>query len=259
MDLLERVPKVFLILGSSYFILQLIGLSLLANYQQEQSNSVSINNEENIESDKENLVVPQEEINSLGVNYKSPTEGMSLSEAFKCPVYFMIIGIICSTAMAPGFIVAFYKAFGLSFINDDKFLATVGSVSSIFNSVGRFFWGYLVDKFSFKICFLFLSTAIIALVSTIYFNKFFNIKELYLIWICAIYLCQCGLPVMVPTTIAKCFGQKNFNAIFGSIHFFTLPNVFLITILASYAESIGWFWLFFIGSCISLIGNLIFK
>lgn len=250
------MPKVFLILGASFVILQLIGLSLLANFQLEHSNSVSINNEENFQSDKENLVIPIEEKNSLGVNYKSPTEGMSLSDAFKSPVYFMIVGIICSTTVAPGFIVAFYKAFGLSFINDDKFLATVGSVSSIFNSVGRFFWGYLVDKFSFKTCFLFLSTAIIALVSTIYLNKFFGIKELYLVWICAIYLCQCGLPVMVPTTIAKCFGQKNFNAIFGSIHFFSFPNVCLVTILASYAESIGWFWLFFTGCCISLIGIL---
>lgn len=235
--------------------MQVFGILLLANYEEDQLNSNSINNEENSDSDKENLVQSVKEINSLGVDYKSPSGGMSLSQVFKSPVYFMIVTIICTLTVAPGFIVAFYKAFGLSFIDDDKFLATVGSVSSIFNSVGRFLWGYLVDKFPFKICILFLSTAIIALVSTIYFNKFFEIKELYLIWVCAIYLCQCGMPVMVPTIIAKSFGQKNFNAIFGSIHFFSLPNVLLIATLASYAEQIGWFWLFFIGSCISLIGN----
>lgn len=250
------MPKVFLLLAASYIVLQFIGICLLANYEEKDGQSaISINNQE---SDRESLVQPLGDINSLGVNYKSPNEGMSLSEAFKSPVYFMIVTIICTVTVAPGFIVAFYKAFGLSFIDDDKFLATVGSVSSIFNSVGRFFWGYMVDKFSFKMCFLFLSTIIIALVSTIYLNKFFEIKVLYLVWVCAIYSCQCGLPVMVPTTIAKCFGQKNFNAIFGSIHFFSFPNVCLIALLASYAEQIGWFWLFFIGSCISLIGNFYF-
>jgi len=42
-------------------------------------------------------------------------------------------------------------------------------------------------------------------------------KEFYLIWVCAVYFTQCGIFVITPTAVAKCFGQKNFSSIYGSM------------------------------------------
>ena len=52
---------------------------------------------------------------------------------------------------AVGYITTMYKAFGQSFITNDQFLAIVGSVSSIFNTLGRMFWGGFADKTSFRV------------------------------------------------------------------------------------------------------------
>ena len=47
---------------------------------------------------------------------------------------------------------AFYKAFGQTFIHDDKFIGqTVGGLFPIFNCIGRVFWGILMDKTAYKV------------------------------------------------------------------------------------------------------------
>ncbi|CAF0966203.1 unnamed protein product [Brachionus calyciflorus] len=237
-DLLERIPKVFIILAASYASLQIVGFSLLASYYTKEETITSINTEEEQVVNQTDAVQSSTDLNSLGVNYKSPNEGLTLAQAFRSPVYFILITIISTAFGASGFIVPFYKTFGLTFIENDKFLATVGSVCSIFNSTGRLFWGYLVDKLPFKVCYLILMTSIISLVSTIYLTKFIDSKEIYLVWV----------------STAKCFGQKNFTAIYGSTYVFDIPSSFLTAYLASFEEELGWFWLFFIGSCISLLG-----
>ena len=48
-------------------------------------------------------------------------------------------------------VLGFYKAFGQTFIRDDKFLSLVGSISSVFNCTGRFFWGTIMDKSAYKV------------------------------------------------------------------------------------------------------------
>lgn len=103
------------------------------------------------------------------------------------------------------------------FINDDRFLATVGSVSNIFNATGRLFWGYLVDRLPFKVSMLILSSCLISFVSTLYLTKFIAVKEIYMLWICSVMFCQCGVYVLIPTVTAKCFGQKNFTSIYALV------------------------------------------
>ena len=45
-----------------------------------------------------------------------------------------------------------YKAFGQTFIQDDHFLAMVGTVAAIFNAGGRVVWGQLCDSLGYKVC-----------------------------------------------------------------------------------------------------------
>lgn len=71
------------------------------------------------------------------------------------------------------------------------------------------------DYLLLKICYLCLCAVVIALVSTIYLNKYIGIKEIYLIWICAINFAISGIYVITPTAVTKCFGQKNFTSIYG--------------------------------------------
>ena len=58
------------------------------------------------------------------------------------------------------------KTFGLTFINDDHFFASIAIVQNVFNGSCRIFWGFSYDKAGFKVCFLligFIVTVITAL------------------------------------------------------------------------------------------------
>ena len=62
------------------------------------------------------------------------------------------------------------KTFGLTFINDDHFFASVAIVQNVFNGGCRIFWGYFYDKAGFKKCFLFIGltvTVVTALLPTL--------------------------------------------------------------------------------------------
>ena len=64
------------------------------------------------------------------------------------------------------------KTFGLTFINDDHFFASIAIVQNVFNGSCRIFWGFFYDKAGFKVCFLFIGfivTAITALLPVLTF------------------------------------------------------------------------------------------
>jgi hypothetical protein len=71
---------------------------------------------------------------------------MTLKEVLKQPPYYFIIIMFALSQMGTTLVVTFYKTFGQTFINDDKFFAIVSSISSVFNAFGRLIWGYLIDK-----------------------------------------------------------------------------------------------------------------
>jgi MFS family permease len=52
---------------------------------------------------------------------------------------------------AIGYITTMYKPFGQTFIADDRFMAVVASLMSVFNSAGRVFWGWLADKTCYRV------------------------------------------------------------------------------------------------------------
>ncbi len=83
--------------------------------------------------------------------FDNPQAGLSVQQAMRLPAYWLLVAMFTLTILGPSFSVSFYKVFGEEFIKDDKFFATVNSVSSLFNAGGRFFWGYLVDRQPYKV------------------------------------------------------------------------------------------------------------
>ena len=226
----------FLITGGFIFILQAIGSLMLFDpndYKHElraESLTVNISNdEESAKTDKVEVKISEVEsadpdipkdssdVNSLGVRYGQSECGMNISEVVRVPAFYMIWFMYALTAILPGVLSAYYKTFGETYITNDRFLTTVGSVASIFNASGRIFWGFLSDKLPFKINMLILNTSLIALTATLYLTKFINSEAVFLIWISGIYFTFCGIYVVMPVITAKCFGQKNFTSIYGLV------------------------------------------
>ncbi len=74
-----------------------------------------------------------------------------MREAAKLAPFWIIVMVISFSTMPASALATYYKTFGLSFIGNDQFLAAVGSISNLFNSFGRLFWGVVVDRLSAKV------------------------------------------------------------------------------------------------------------
>lgn len=240
-----------------YFAVQLVGVSLMFDYDsvgasREELTSL-LNGSVNNASLTMKKVEEENEINSLGIRYQLAHEGMTLREALKNKTFYMILVMMTLAMVGPRTVVTNYKIFGQTFITSDLYLSQVGSISNVFNALGRLFWGLMVNKYSFKTCFIAILTFVIAFVSTFYITKLMLIKELYLLGICGLFFSQCGIFVCMPTVLVKTFGPKNFTAIYGFMLLSSALSSVTLAIIGSFKDDFGWFGLFIIGTSLTFI------
>lgn len=103
------------------------------------------------------------------------------------------------------FIAFNYKEYGMLGIDDDSFLTVIGSSGAIFNGLGRFFWGFMFDKFSFRIISSLINGLLLAGALTISFLV--EDKYYFLIGVCVIYFCYGGNYSVYPTHTVRIFGS----------------------------------------------------
>lgn len=86
------------------------------------------------------------------INPKDEKECPDIYHALKSLPFYSIFLMLFFSAQNGYFLASNFKNYGLlkKELNDDAYLTTVGSLSSIFNGGGRLLWGYLLDKFGFK-------------------------------------------------------------------------------------------------------------
>ena len=107
-----------------------------------------------------------------------------------------------------------YKSFGQEFINNDHYLAVVGSISAIFNCLGRIVWGWIADTVSYKFALVVLNASLTVFLLTFYTSSLGG-KEMYFIWVCIIFFCVGGNFSVFPTAVARCFGLKYVSINYG--------------------------------------------
>ncbi|CAH8649847.1 unnamed protein product [Schistosoma bovis] len=205
-DLLNRVPSVFLLVGGVLLVIQLTGLYLM---RDKQKAIVLLTNHDFKDPDKSHEFPPV--INSVNLR---PLELLKQKE-----FYFLWIIIFCAgiplTSLA-----TLFKLFGKTHINDDRFLAIMGVVAAVFNSVGRAFWGAISDRISFKVplCIIFLCWSLL-LTSFPHLPLIFGpqIKVGFGIWLCGLYLLISGVLVYAPTATETLFGPINMAVNYGLV------------------------------------------
>ena len=158
--LLHRVKTCFLILGGTYFSIQLIGSFFLAsvkNFLYSSSKSSFILQRKTEKRDEDAVTSNETEVNRkengqhlLDADPAAPVSSKP-SQLFKDKRFYMLWIMFFSLGQAVTFVGALFKSYGLTVINDDHFMAIVGSVSSPFNAAGRLFWGGMADRFSFRV------------------------------------------------------------------------------------------------------------
>ena len=229
---LERVPSVFLLLGTLYGIMQLVAVMLISNPSEDDiaSNIPLVSHHTD---DLEEEIIYQTE-GDLRSRSQSPAqdspfvqqaplagaqqdlENVPPSKVVKTPEFWILWFTFLLNTQAVGYINTMYKAFGQQFIDDDHFLAVVGAFAAVFNSFGRVFWGHLCDVSGYKMCMLIVTTSISFLYSTLYFSEYGQ-RATFAIWIWAIFFAFCGNFVLLPTATAQCFGTANSSKNYGLV------------------------------------------
>ena len=316
--LLDRVPFVFLILGGTYAVMQLVGSLFIVNpphdlasrsrkdgahkasiikeqykktkrgrekqadFLKVTDGTVTPTTHESCPSDSDLSASSEEEVeketdplisstNSMGNNINTqadvlqerPTDddnamkGTHPLRVIRTPNFYHLWVMFLLAGFAVNFISTLYKVFGLSFIDDDQFLAIVGSTSSILNCAGRIVWGLIADRFSFKFSLVFQSAVMTIFLSTFYATIVFG-KSAFFIWVCVIFFCVGGNFSLFPTAMALSFGPKYMSINYGLLFTSQVSSGVVAAVLFTTLQRLlDWDGTIFLATGISLAGFLV--
>eukprot|EP01083_Nonionella_stella_P022559 62390_1 len=140
------------------------------------------------------------------------------------------------------FVTSEWKVFGSNYleIQNDQLLSLIGSVSSLFNGVGRFCWGIFYDRNqSFRIS-MGLQTAIITVfIATLPLIKLITENEsivntLFAVWLFIIWSCVGCEYAFLPSCIVETFGAKYCGSIVGVFVGGEAPATAIIVLSSKY-------------------------
>ncbi|XP_068220917.1 uncharacterized MFS-type transporter YhjX-like isoform X2 [Palaemon carinicauda] len=206
-SILDKVPSLFIVLGLIFIVMQYTGCILLSKPVEDR--------EPNLQ-EAENLLAFDERSESPAVE---PPPAQSLTdlkpkEVIRNKTFYVFWVIYLFNTIAIGYINAMYKSFGQTFIQDDHFLAKIGSLAAVFNCIGRVAWGRLIDKTSFKVSMRLLAVMLAVLFATLPLTKYLG-KAGFTSWIWLIFFTFSGTFVLMPTVTEKAFGAKYYSANYG--------------------------------------------
>ena len=172
-----------------------------------------------------------------------------------------------SVVMLSNVISAYYKAFGQTFIKDDRFLSIVGAITSVFNCSGRLVYGMIMDKFAYKVSMTIEACLLIILMSTFYLTSLIGVsdevssaclqnitgnitatitdcveepvgtslttKVVFALWVWAIYLTFPGTYSTQPAVTTQTFGHKYGGFIYAFLFSSDIINNLLVAVLSS--------------------------
>ncbi|XP_052217852.1 uncharacterized protein LOC127835450 isoform X4 [Dreissena polymorpha] len=161
-----------------------------------------------------------------------------------------VLGLLCIREPAP-------ESYGQTFIADDKFLSVVGSMSSVFNCLGRPFWGLVMDRFGYRATLWCISGGLTVSCATLTLTEMMP-QGLFMLWVCVVTGLVCGQWASYPTTFSRLFGIKHMALLWGFISWGTAFSSLLTSLAGTgLKSSLGFSGLFYIASGTSGFGFLL--
>lgn len=184
---------------------------------------------------------------------------MSLSplQVLKRLNFYILWFMFLCNGIAVLFTATLYKFFGNSFIDDDHFLAIVGSIAAVFNCLGRIVWGLIADRVSYKFALVLLSATMTIFTLTFY-SCILAGKVMFFIWVYVIFFCIGGNFSLFPTAIGRAFGLKYVSVNYGLLFTSQVVAAAIGATLSSTLKNlIQYYGLMFLVSGFSAIGFLL--
>ncbi|VUZ43918.1 unnamed protein product [Hymenolepis diminuta] len=213
---LGRVPVSYLVIGGIMLGLQIIGCLIIRKKPSLEDDVIATDAARAKEAgdlllEDDGKQKTTEVIESLN---------MSPKQTLKCRYFYFLWLLMFCNIIPITLLTSSYKIFGNKFLADDVYLTTVGTLSSLFNCLGRVFWGFLVDKFSFKLpisCMLLLWSFSLFCFPNVFVWGVGVGRYTYGIFVCLMFFSMAGVFAMMPAATRLLFGPKNMATNYGMI------------------------------------------
>ncbi|KAI6243524.1 hypothetical protein M3Y99_00109800 [Aphelenchoides fujianensis] len=199
-ELLERVPRLFLLLGGLFVVVDSVGLLFLANPTDETSAK---------EEKADGCAEPKEIEEVVGV--------MPKRVLFTSPVLLLLSVTLILNSIFVQITSGLFKAYGQTFIPNDHLLASVNSVAAGVNCVSRVLWGMLADRTSYRFAMSLVCAAGALLMCTLPLVRWSGSSLLFFCWIPLMFACIGGTFTVLPFGIHRALGGANFGVAYGFV------------------------------------------
>ncbi|SBT86525.1 monocarboxylate transporter, putative [Plasmodium malariae] len=219
LDILNKVPYLFIYEGIFFAIIQFIGACLISDTNDSSKEFMAYNDKSSKLLYCENKSFTYKN-NGITNSFRtlSNTSNFSFRESNSTFInrdFILIWLMVFFNWQAISYTQIFWKIFGLNYLYiDDRSLSLMGAVSSLFNIFGRLFWGFISDLTSFKTALILMSMLMSFLTVTLTLSGIYG-RITYSVWVCLIFFCHAGTFSIFPSITAHTFGTKNFGPIFG--------------------------------------------
>ncbi|GAW79505.1 transporter [Plasmodium gonderi] len=267
LEILNRVPYLFIYEGIFFAFIQFIGACLICDSGETSKEFLTFNdkNSKILYFDDKGFTSKNNKGISNSYRTLSNTSNFSFKESGSTFInrdFILIWLMVFFNWQAISYTQVFWKIFGINYLYiDDRSLSFVGAVASLFNIFGRIFWGYISDLTSFKTALILMSMLMSFLTVTLTLSGFYG-RITYSIWICLIFFCHAGTFSIFPSITAHTFGTKNFGPIFGLLFtaraFSSIINAMLSAVILNSIGNIAMCALVSISSFVSIMLVLAF-
>jgi MFS family permease len=149
-------------------------------------------------------------------------------EVITNPLAWHIASCLIFTAVGGMYLAGTFKTYAQSSIKDEGFLAAISSTASLFNTFGRFFWGWLADRIgplrTLQIMSLLFALTIFSYAHSIAFGA-----GGFALWTYLIFFFEGANFVLYVPVVVLLFGTKfsaaNYGMIFSSYSAFVVLNI----------------------------------
>ena len=227
-DIANRVPMMFVVLGSCYLVITVIGLLLIKDRKLEEQHE---------------------------------SEAFTVKNSLGTVQFFQIFFGTLLSGMAGLYAIASFKTIGLNIGYGDGFLTVVGSLGSFCNGISRLLWGILIDKASYKTTYMSILGLQICVCMT--FSMVSEYQYLFLLWVCAFTACLGGHYTVLPPISVRLFGKVNGLRVYAFVIFsMGLASISIYFIQLYVNKLLDFQYLFYIlagSSVCSLVSNVFFS
>lgn len=153
-------------------------------------------------------------------------------EILSMPLAWHLASCLITTTVGGMYIAGTFKVFAQTKFRNEAFLAAISSFASVFNSVGRIFWGSLADQLGPLRTLIIMSVIFALIIGTYPYSISFG-QAGFAIWTFMIFFFEgANFVLYVPITVLL-FGSQhsasNYGLIFTSYTLFTVLNIFLLS------------------------------